>query len=163
MIKEVSKQELDNILSNYTLASTGVGLIPVPAADIAGLMAVQLSMLKEISEIYKVPFFKEAVKKVLFSLVGGLVLTNAMPFLASIVKFVPVVGQAIGMAAMPIACGASTYATGKVFIQHFESGGTFLTFDPEKVKAYYAEMLEQGKSIAANEKNREPVKIHEKK
>jgi len=163
MNKEVSKQELDNILSNYTLTSTGLGLIPVPAADIAGLMAVQLSMLKKISEIYKVPFFKEAVKKVLFSLVGGLVLTNAMPFLASAVKFVPVVGQAIGMAAMPVACGASTYATGKVFIQHFESGGTFLTFDPEKVKAYYAKMLEEGKNVAANMKGNDQVKNHGKK
>ena len=41
-----------------------------------------------------------------------------------------------------------TYAVGKVFIQHFESGETFLTFYPEKVKAYYAEMFEEGKKAA---------------
>ncbi len=163
MTKKISKQELDKILRHHTYASTGVGLIPVPAADIAGLMAVQLRMIKEIAEIYEVPFLKEAVKKVLTSLIGGVVLTNAMPFLASMVKFIPLVGQTLGMAAMPIACGASTYATGKVFIQHFESGGTFLTFDPGKVKAYYAEMLEEGKTVAANAKNRDPVKIHDKK
>ena len=34
--------------------------------------------------------------------------------------------------------GASTFAVGKVFIEHFESGGTFLTFDPERVLEYYA-------------------------
>ena len=38
---------------------------------------------------------------------------------------------------MPVIAGAA-YAVGKVFIQHFASGGTFLTFDPEKVRAHYA-------------------------
>ena len=27
---------------------------------------------------------------------------------------------------------------GKVFIQHFESGGTFLDFDPDKVRSYFS-------------------------
>jgi len=30
--------------------------------------------------------------------------------------------------------GAYAWALGKVFIQHFQSGGTFLDFDAEKVK-----------------------------
>jgi hypothetical protein len=34
---------------------------------------------------------------------------------------------------------------GKVFIQHFESGGTFLTFDPQQVRDYYAQQFEKGK------------------
>jgi len=38
---------------------------------------------------------------------------------------------------MPIVAGAATYAIGKVFVRHFASGGTFLTFNPEKVKDYY--------------------------
>ncbi len=50
---------------------------------------------------------------------------------------------------MPILCGAATYATGKVFIQHFASGGTFLTFDPAKVKAHYAQMFEEGKKVSS--------------
>lgn len=158
MIKIKSKEELDKILRHHTWVATGVGLIPVPTADIAGLMAVQLRMIKEIADIYEVPFLKEAVKKVLSSLIGGLILTNTMPFLASMVKFIPLVGQTLGMVAMPIACGASTYATGKVFIQHFDSGGTFLTFDPEKVKAYYAEMLEEGKNVAKTVKNKKSEK-----
>jgi len=46
---------------------------------------------------------------------------------------------------LPAVAGASTYAVGQVFIQHFESGGTFLDFDPEKVKGYFAEQFEKGK------------------
>jgi len=50
---------------------------------------------------------------------------------------------------MPVVSGAFTYAIGKVFIQHFASGETFLTFDPEKVRDYYTEMFEEGKKVAA--------------
>jgi hypothetical protein len=38
---------------------------------------------------------------------------------------------------------------GKVFIQHFESGGTFLTFDPMTVRAHFARLQEEGRKVAA--------------
>jgi hypothetical protein len=50
---------------------------------------------------------------------------------------------------MPAVAAASTWATGKVFIRHFESGGTFLDFDPAKARAYYAEEYEAGKPAKA--------------
>ncbi|MDM8517365.1 DUF697 domain-containing protein [Desulfobacterales bacterium HSG16] len=158
MTKTISKEQVDRVIRRHTMASTGVGLLPVPAADIAGLIAVQVNMIKDIAELYEVPFLKDAAKKVVSTLIGGLLLTNAMPFLASMVKFIPVLGQAVGVAAMPLACGASTYATGKVFVQHFESGGTFLTFDPEKVKAHYAEMMKEGKTVVKNAKENDDEK-----
>jgi uncharacterized protein (DUF697 family) len=98
------------------------------------------------------------VKKVATSLIGSMFLANSFPWLASAVKLIPIVGQTLGTVTMPIICSASTYATGKVFIQHFDSGGTLLTFDPEKVKAYYAEMLKEGKSIATNMAKDEALK-----
>ncbi len=69
---------------------------------------------------------------------------------ASAAKAVPVIGQTAGVIAMPIVSGAATYAMGKVFIQHFASGGTFLTFNPEKVRNYYAEMFREGEKVAAD-------------
>jgi len=47
----------------------------------------------------------------------------------------------------PALDAASTWATGKVFIRHFESGGTFLDFDPGKARAYYAEQFEAVKNV----------------
>jgi hypothetical protein len=37
---------------------------------------------------------------------------------------------------------------GKVLIQHFEAGGTFLDFDPEKVKDYFKAQFEEGRKQA---------------
>jgi hypothetical protein len=47
---------------------------------------------------------------------------------------------------------------GKVFARHFAEGGTFLSFDPEKAKAFYEEMFKEGQEVAADikkEKNKE--------
>ena len=62
---------------------------------------------------------------------------------------------------MPILAGATTYAVGKVFTQHFATGGTFLNFDPETVREYYYEMFKEGQDLSANIKNGE--KKNEKK
>jgi hypothetical protein len=56
---------------------------------------------------------------------------------------------------MPVISGASTYAIYKVFIQHFESGGTFLDLDPAKVKSYFAEQFTKGKKVAVDLKKDE--------
>ncbi len=141
-------QQLDKIIRQHTLSSIGVGLLPVPALDFAGLMVIQSNMIKEIATMYNVPFLMDAAKNALSSLIGGAFLANAMPILSSMVKIIPVIGQTIGMVTMPVSCGASTYATGKVFIRHFESGGDLFTFDSEKMKAYYKEMLKEGRKIA---------------
>ncbi len=139
-VKDVPEEEADRILSRHAFASMGVGLIPLPLVDLAGLTIVQLNMLRKLAKAYNVPFSRSVVKNILYSL--G---CSALPVAASMMKIIPVAGQGVGAAAMPAATSASTYALGKVFIQHFSSGGTFLTFDPEEVKTYYMEMFEERK------------------
>ncbi len=126
----------------------GIGLLPVPLVDIPALIVVQLNLLRQLSRIYDIPFFHDAVRKILSSMIAGTLPIVATPALAtSLVKFIPGLGQAAGALTMSAIAGASTYAIGKVFIQHFASGGTFLTFDPEKVSDYYTDMFEKGKLV----------------
>jgi uncharacterized protein (DUF697 family) len=63
--------------------------------------------------------------------------------------FIPVAGYFMGLAAVPGVAAAFTYAVGKVFVQHFGSGGTFLDFDPKTVREYFARQFEEGKLVAA--------------
>jgi hypothetical protein len=56
------------------------------------------------------------------------------------------IGGLLGILAVPAFAGATTYAIGKVFIRHFESGGTFLDFDPSKAKAYFQQQFKKAKS-----------------
>lgn len=139
----------DSIIKKHVLFSMGVGLIPVPMLDLVAITGIQLNMLRKLAEMYEVPFNEHKVKSTLSSLVGGGVTVPVARTLLSFTKMIPVVGQAVGLVTMPITAGATTFALGKVFDQHFSSGGTFLTFDSDKAKDYYNRMFEKGKDVAS--------------
>ena len=69
----------------------------------------------------------------------------ASGFVGGLVKMIPFVG----MVAVPAFAGASTYALGKVFEQHFASGGTFLNFDAVAVRQHFLELYEKGKTTVS--------------
>lgn len=151
---DVPKEELDKILRYHVWGAIGVSLVPIPLVDLVALTGVQVNLLRVLAKQYKIPFSKDPVTKILSVLVGSTTpVAFGVPLAASLVKFIPFLGEAAAIITLPIIAGASTYAVGKVFIQHFASGGTFLTFNPEKVKAYYAEMFEEGKKIATEIKS----------
>ena len=135
---------------NYMWWSMGASLLPIPWVDLAAVAGVQLRMLAEISKIYDVPFQKNRGKAAIASLVG-FVLPHALAYgaIGSLLKAVPVVGVLSGPPAMALFCGGYTWALGRVFIQHFESGGTFLNFHPDEVKDYFRAQFEEGKTMAA--------------
>ena len=137
-------------VKKYMYWSMGAGLIPIPVVDLAAVTGIQLRMIGDLAKQYNLTFSRDAGKALLGSLVGGGATAAGGPIAASVVKGIPLIGQTAGVAAMPAAAGASTYAVGKVFIQHFESGGTLLDFDPERVRAHYAHEFENSKSGASN-------------
>jgi len=53
--------------------------------------------------------------------------------------------------------GASSYALGEVFKKHFETGGTFLDFDTERLTKMYREKFEKGKKVAEDIKKEQEV------
>ena len=137
----------DAVVRNHAIGAAAIGLIPVPAVDVVGLTALQLNLLRRLSNIYGVPFSEDLGKKAIGSLVAGFAPVVLASPLASLVKLVPVIGTSFGGLAMSAISGASTYSIGKVFVQHFDSGGTFLNFDPSAVRAFYRAQFEQGKQV----------------
>jgi uncharacterized protein (DUF697 family) len=137
------------IVKNYMYWSMGSGLIPFAVLDLAAIVAVQLKMLSRLSDLYEVKFSENQGKSIIAALTGTLG-AHALRRSAftGFLKSIPILGL-VGMFAMPIYAGAVTYAIGKVFIQHFESGGTFLDFDPAKVKEYFSKLYEEGRTAAS--------------
>lgn len=150
---EAGDKDADKILRNHVLGSMGVGLIPIPLVDLVALTGVQLNMLRKLAKAYNIPFAQDKVKNLLASLIGGGIPVTFSNAVASLIKSVPVIGQTTGAVAMPILAGATTYAVGRVFVQHFASGGTFLNFDPEAVRDYYAAMFKEGEKVASGLKS----------
>jgi uncharacterized protein (DUF697 family) len=128
----------------------GAGLVPVPVLDLAAVSGVQLKMISEISKIYGVPFHESRGKAAIGALIGfALPHVFTVGLLGSAVKALPLVGALAGAPTMALLSGAAAYALGKVFIQHFESGGTFLNFKPEDVQEYFKAQFEEGRKVAA--------------
>ncbi|MDX1606834.1 MAG: DUF697 domain-containing protein [Candidatus Competibacterales bacterium] len=141
--------EANNLVKRHVIGSMAISLVPIPLVDLVGLTGIQLRMLHELARLYRVPFSENLGKSLIVSLVGGFMPTSSAITLASFVKAVPGLGTATGMVSVTILGGATTYAIGSVFIQHFESGGTLLDFEPRKMRSYFAEKLQEGKQVAS--------------
>jgi len=146
--------EVNNITNNYIIISMGAALIPVPLLDLIAISSIQLKMLHKISMLYQIKFSKNLTKPLIGALLGGLIPVSVSTRMASMAKGVFGLGTATGMISMSILSGATTYAISRVFIQHFESGGTFLDFEPEKVREYFMNEFKQGQTIAAQLKEK---------
>ena len=150
------------IVRKYMYWSMGAGLIPFPYVDLAAVTGVQLKMLADLADHYSIPFSKHRAKEIVAALLGAtLPAPIAASALGSAVKMVPLVGGIIGGVSVPLLCGATAYAVGTVFIQHFESGGTFLNFDPTKVKEHFQQEFEKGKLAAQELVGKKGEKAHE--
>lgn len=159
MAKKNKKEETEEALTQeeqslklvkrYMLWSLGAGAIPIPFIDFAAVTGVQIKMIKELSDHYDIPFKEDAGKSITASLVGSISAAALKgSIFGSFLKAVPVAGSILGAASMSIFSAATCYAVGKVFIQHFEAGGTFLDMDPDKVKEYFKEQFAEGKEVA---------------
>ena len=144
------QQEAVKTVKRYMWWSMGAGLVPVPILDLLAVSGVQLKMLAALSKHYGVPFKKSSGKAVIGSLVGFVLPHSLSVFMFdTLAKTMPGVGSLAGASTMVVVAGAYAWALGNVFIQHFESGGTFLDFDPEAVKEYFRAQFEEGKKVAA--------------
>lgn len=143
--------QADGIIRRYMFWSAGAGLIPVVVLDAAALIAVQLRMLQQLSRLYGIPFQENAVKASVGALLGtATAQTVGFGTALLLLRVVPLVGAIATALSKPFFAAAFTYAVGRVFNQHFASGGTFLTFDPKKVESFFKEKFEEGKAEVRN-------------
>lgn len=144
-----AKVQAESIVQKHVLWSMGMGAIPIPFLDTIAVSAMQYEMLKQVSNLYGFEMSENMGKSLISLLAGGTLVRMG----ASAVKTIPIIGSLLGGGAMVVLSGASTYAIGSVFIQHFESGGNLFDIDTEKFKNFYKEKFEQGKEYAAEMKD----------
>jgi uncharacterized protein (DUF697 family) len=124
------------LVDRFSLWSGAAGLIPVPVVDVFAVGGVQLQMLNKLSQLYNVPFAENRGKALIASLAGSWIPATSGIGAASALKVVPILGTLISGFVMPVLSAGATYAIGKAFIQHFESGGTLLDFNPPDYREF---------------------------
>ena len=151
-----SRQELAlECVTRYAWGNAACGLIPVPGLDLLALAGVQVKMVGALAKIYDTPAPQSRTRTVVMALLGSLgSATVATGVICSVVKFIPFLGVQASVVALPAVAGAVTYAIGKVFIMHFEAGGTVLDFDPKAMKKYFQEYYQQGLDRSKSEEKK---------
>lgn len=108
-----------------------------------------MKLLKNLSDQYDTPFSDNLVKNILASLLGGAgALGLSRGFAGRLFKAIPIIGPALGGLNDSLFAAGLTWAVGKVFIQHYESGGTMLTFNPTAMREFFQGALEEGREVA---------------
>lgn len=118
-------------IRRHVALAAGTAIIPVPLIDAGICFGVQLSLVRELCRLYKVDYSQEQGRSLVAGLLAGY---HCGIFARSMLKFVPVIGYTLSVASAGGMNGTVTYAIGKVFVAHFESGGILLTLDPERFR-----------------------------
>ncbi len=138
--------QANKIVNDHVVWSLGAGLMPIPLFDIAAVTAVQMDMLKQLSDLFEVDYSKSNGKAFVSALTGSTFARLG----ASAIKLVPGVGTVVGGLSMSVLSGASTYAIGQVAINHFGSKTGLCGIDMEWAKQAYEEAIEHGKRVASD-------------
>ena len=132
----------DLTIARHAALAAGAGVIPLPVADYAMLIAVQLNLVRRLCAVYGVPFSREAAKALVAGLLGA-----AAPGLsfaaASSLKALPGAGTLAGIVSAPALAAAATFAVGQIFRHHLDTGGSLLTFDANKMKAEFERRMQE--------------------
>ena len=136
----------EEIIKKYAAYAAGAGMIPIPTLDMAAIGGIQLKMIKDLSAVYEVPFENDRVRPIVTAVIGGYAATKiGYGIGGSMLKAIPLFGQVLGAVSVPAFGAGMSWAVGRLFMQHFAAGGTFLDFDPDKVRAFF----KSGKAAAA--------------
>lgn len=155
--KEATAME---IVKKNMLWSGGAGFLPVPLLEFVTISGVQLKLIRELSDHYGVPFSNDLAKSIIFSLVsslGGMKMAQVLAL--SSFRFIPFAGHFVASLSLPAMSAGVSYAVGKVFIAHYESGGTLLSFDTEKFKDRFKSFYGEGvkKATGLKKKSKKTV------
>jgi uncharacterized protein (DUF697 family) len=145
-VPEQRDQAASKLVDRFSIWSGVAGLVPLPVVDVLAVGGLQLQMLRRLSQIYGVDFSENRGKALIAALAGCMIPATSGMGAASALKAIPVVNILAAGFIMPVLSAGATYAIGKAFVQHFESGGTLLDFNPPDYREFVKAQKEMWES-----------------
>ncbi len=143
---EQRDQVAAKLVDRFAIWSGVAGLVPIPVVDVIAVGGLQLQMLRRLSQIYNVEFSENRGKALIAALAGCMIPATSGMGAASALKAIPIVNILAAGFVMPVLSAGATYAIGKAFVQHFESGGTLLDFNPPDYREFVKAQKEMWES-----------------
>jgi uncharacterized protein (DUF697 family) len=143
---EPKEETAGKLVDRFAIWSGVAGLIPLPVVDVLAVGGLQVQMLRRLSQIYDVEFYQNRGKALIAALAGTMIPATSGMGAASALKAVPILGMLASGFVMPALSAGASFAIGKAFIQHFESGGTLLDFNPPDYRDFVKAQKEMWES-----------------
>jgi uncharacterized protein (DUF697 family) len=157
--------ELSNIIKQHALLATGAAFIPVPGVDLAAMAATVWTMYVRINEAVGVSFGDNILKSIASGVIANL--ASVIPGVAiaigaeTLLKFIPGIGTAGGIAVGVAANIAVMYVAGVVYLKSLEvlihsnkplteENIKMATEQTSKDKAFVKKAYTEGKEVARN-------------
>lgn len=118
--------KVEKVLRDSVYISMGVGIVPLPLFNVAAVTAGNLLLAKKLAALYGVEFKEGVAKKIIAAVISAGAGTLATPLVESVVGLVPVIGWPLVIGTKPALNGMTTCALGRMFVTHFERGGSFV-------------------------------------
>jgi uncharacterized protein (DUF697 family) len=112
------------IVERYATYSAAGGIIPLPIANAASVMAIIVRMVKMLSNLYGVPFERDRARAIVVGMAGAATPTGLAAITSSTLFYLVPASAIIGLAVSSVAAVACTRSIGRTFVEHFESGAT---------------------------------------
>ena len=109
------------VVERYKLYAAMGGLSPLPIVNVAGVTAVNMQMVKTLSNLYEVPFERDLTRSIIAGLMGGVVPTGLGAVTASTLALAVPGVAFVGVAVSSLTAAALTGRIGSVFVERFES------------------------------------------
>jgi uncharacterized protein (DUF697 family) len=143
---ETREETASKLVDRFAIWSGVAGLVPLPIIDVLAVGGLQVQMLRRLSQIYNVDFSENRGKSLIAALAGSMIPATSGMGAASAMKAIPILGMLASAFVMPALSAGATYAIGKAFVQHFESGGTLLDFNPPDYRDFVKHQKEMWNS-----------------
>lgn len=122
------------IVYRYAAVSAGAAFIPMPGLDVTVLAGIHVALIKRLCDHYDVDFSEHTARNLLIAIAAS-VIPGTVGSIAGrrVLAVLPPGLNLIGWTLMSASSAAFSYAIGRLFIHHFETGGTLFSFDTSRI------------------------------
>lgn len=144
LLQDLPARKAHGHIVGYAVSAGLAGAIPVPAASMATVLAIQTKLFHSIAALYGVP-----VKRRMLAEIGSAV---GLGYLAGmggreLVKLIPGYGQTAGAGVAGLYSAAVTYGLGKTFCAYFALTRRGAAFDGEVLRDIYRAEFARGREL----------------
>ncbi|HET7255902.1 MAG TPA: DUF697 domain-containing protein, partial [Xanthobacteraceae bacterium] len=107
------------IVERHAVYAAVGGIIPVPIANVAGVTAVIVRMVKVLSDLYGTPFERDRARAIVVGFMGGAMPTGLGAVTTSTLGYIVPGSGILGLAVSSVTAVACTRSIGRIFVEHF--------------------------------------------